>query len=289
MFQGEGALFVADVFEGYYYKHVRGREFLALIPGQCDGQGFVQVVTADEAHFVPVKRYLRVGQALRTDDCLFSPQGIQLNLQGKGIRLTGKMAYGHPVAPDHDVMGPLRFFPMECRHAVVSLHHDLEGNLQLNGTPLRLTGGVGYIEGDRGRAFPERYSWAQSNAFSRPCSVMASVALLPFFGAKLWGALALLWVDGKTHCLATYKGARILRREEGALEIAQGPFRLAIQVMEGGSAPAGHALQAPWAGTMGRVIHERPLVRMRVRFTRGKRVLLDEITEGASYEHVERG
>lgn len=278
---------MADVFEGYYYKHVRGREFLALIPGHCGGHGFVQVIAGADTFYVPVERYLRIGQAVRAGDCLFSPQGIQLDLRGEGIRLTGQVSYAQPIVPAHDVMGPLRFFPMECRHSVVSLRHDLEGCLYLNNRPIHLTGGLGYIEGDRGRAFPERYTWAQSNAFDRPCSVMASAALIPFFGMKLWGALALVWLEGETHCLATYRGAKIIRRDKGVLIIAQGSAHLLIQLMEEGPSQPEHALRAPQAGAMGRVICERPLVRMRVRFSLGKRLLLDTVTEGCSYEHVD--
>ena len=77
-------------------------------------------------------------------------------------------------------MGPFKYFPMECRHGIISMRHTLEGRLKLNGKEIDFTNGLGYIEKDSGRSFPSSYVWVQANDFDEPCSIMASVADIPF-------------------------------------------------------------------------------------------------------------
>ena len=49
---------------------------------------------------------------------------------------------------DIDRMGPFKYFPMECRHRIISMRHTLEGRLKLNGKEIDFTNGLGYIEKD---------------------------------------------------------------------------------------------------------------------------------------------
>ncbi len=296
-----------DLFEGFYYKHQMGGETLALIPGHANGEAFIQVITGERSYHVPARAYSREGHTIRVDGSVFSPRGVRLDIHGGGLDLAGEIDYRGPTPLERDVMGPLRFLPLECRHSVVSMHHDLAGSVRLDGRTLNFTGGRGYIEGDSGSAFPSGYCWAHSGDFSRRCSVMACAARLPVLGLKIWGCLAIVWLDGVVYRLATYKGARILARERNRLDLMQGKFRLVISRMTeeeeaepetregigipGGThaadkkeKPEGHPLYAPRGGTMGRVVYEQPACRVRFQFYDDDRLLLGEVSEHASYE-----
>jgi len=178
-------------------------------------------------------------------------------------------------------MGPFKFFPMECRHAIISMRHALSGVLTLNGDELDFTGGVGYIESDSGRSFPSGYAWVHSGDFARECSVMASVARIPFYGLRFWGCICVVWLNGREYRLATYRGVKILRCEPDCIELKQGKYRLEITT----SAHGGHKLPAPRSGKMSRLIRESISVPARFIFTEKNRSLLDEKSKHASYEY----
>ena len=63
-------------------------------------------------------------------------------------------------------MGWYSFVPfMECNHGIVSVNHDLYGEISVNGNVIDFNNGKGYIEKDWGVSFPEAWIWIQSNNF----------------------------------------------------------------------------------------------------------------------------
>jgi hypothetical protein len=258
-------------FDGWYYKHqARGRS-LAIIPGRAGDGGFIHVITDDRSASIPY-----------TGDNSFSERGISLNINHPGLTLTGEIGYTGITPIRGDIMGPFRFFPMECRHSVVSMKHDLSGSVTLNGEVFDFNGGIGYIEGDSGRSFPDGYAWVQCNDFKQNCSIMASAARIPFCGLKFTGCICVVWLDGREYRLATYNGVKIERCEQGHFELRQGKYRLTVSVVTG----EGLALPAPDRGTMSRVIRENLSCAAHFRFTEGGRVLFEESSDRASYEYV---
>ncbi len=276
-------------FMGYYFKHHAGDKTLALIPGRSVEESFIQLITDEESYFIPYKtsdfEKTEAGSTLRVGDSLFSVDGIDINISRKDISITGRIRYRGITPVKSDIMGPFRFFPMECRHTVVSMRHRLDGAVTLNGEKLDFTGGTGYIEGDAGRSFPSRYTWAQANVWDggSRASVMASAALIPFAGRKFWGCIAEVSFGGREYRLATYRGAKITRREKNELEISQGQYSLRIMVPE----LRGNTLSAPLNGVMERSIHESAAVPARFIFKRGNDALFDMRSRCAGYEFVE--
>ena len=174
-------------FEGWYFKHQANGKSLALIPGRAEDKAFIQIVTDKTAHIVPfpLSQYSRKGDVLTIGENKFSPRGLRLNIATPDISLSGKISYGALTPLKSDIMGPFRFFPMECTHGVVSMGHDIRGNVQLNDVGMSLDGGRGYIESDSGTSFPSGYTWVHCNDFGkRNCSIMVAVARIPFCGAK---------------------------------------------------------------------------------------------------------
>lgn len=283
--------FYGPFFEGWYFKHQRGREALALIPGRHrdrDGRegAFVQVIGRFGSGWVnyPFGDFRQEGEALLVGPNRFGEEGVTLALEGEGIRCTGRLSYGPLTAIRGDIMGPFRAVPlMECRHGVVSMGHGLLGTLELNGEPLCFDGGRGYIETDRGRSFPRRYLWAQCNEFEgEECSVMASAAEIPYCGMRFWGCICSVIWRGREYRLATYRGARVEAFEETGLRLRQGRTSLEIALTGGKPAP----LLAPDRGGMARSIHEHVSSPARFRLEAAGKVLFDLYSPRASFEYA---
>lgn len=211
----------------------------------------------------------------------FSETGIGLEIAQKGLCAHGKLDFGPFLPLRSDIMGPFRFLSnMECSHGVISMTHAVQGTLTLNGAVYDFTGGTGYIETDRGRAFPHTYLWAQC---SFPCgNLMLSVADIPLGRICFTGCICALLHNGKEYRLATYRGVRVERwSDQGAL-IRQGKYRLEVDVLDKKPLP----LRAPVSGTMTRTIHESLCSQLRCRFWIGDTLVFDQTDHGGSFEYA---
>jgi len=276
-------------FEGWYYKHqalkhptIGGRS-LAIIPGRASDEAFVLVITDGRSYHIkyPLSEYHK-DAILNVGGNTFSPAGITLDIRRPELTLVGEIMYMDIAPIRSDIMGPFKFFPMECRHGIISMRHTLCGTVTLNGEIQDYTDGKGYIESDSGRSFPKGYMWVHCNDFAQDCSIMASVARIPFYGLRFWGCICVVWLNGREYRLATYNGVKILRCGPGAIELKQGKYRLTITIDE----RAGQKLPAPHFGNMSRFIRETLACPARFRFMEGDRCMLDEKSEHASYEYA---
>lgn len=280
-------------FEGYYFKQVWDGETLALIPGfyvEASGErgAFLQVIGTRGSWYIPYPiESFAMGRdcpSLRVGDSRFTPEGIRLAVEAPGLSLRGWVRFGFFTPLRTDIMGPFRALPgMECRHTVVSMGHSLRGRILLNGREYVLDGGTGYIEGDRGRAFPGQYTWTQCNTFEdRTAGVMLSAASIPYLGARFTGCLGVVWDRGREYRLATYTGARVTEWRPGRVTLSRGGSRLEAELL--GAAP--HPLKAPDAGRMARTIHEHARCTVRYRFFRQGHLRFDLTSSTASYEEA---
>jgi len=274
-------------FEGYYFKLQKEDRTLAIIPG-CSREGaFIQIVTNERSYHIQYghDEYFRNG-IVQVGKSTFWKKGMVLDIANEEITLKGKLKFKNLITLKKDIMGPFRYFPMECRHVVVSMRHDIEGTVMLNGESIDFTYGVGYTEGDRGRSFPAAHSWAQCNVWEdwkSDCSVMAAAAKIPVTGTRFWGCIAAVWFEGKEYRIATYKGAKIQRRTPSEIVLTQRNLRLTILASEGNS----HMLYAPDCGCMDRMIHESVAVSARFIFEIDNQVVMDRWSAHASYEYTE--
>ena len=288
-----GARKKRSYFEGWYLKQQCGTFSLALIPAyHVDEYGnpsaSVQVITpggsdsavygADEFIARKDRFWVKIGHSV------FSEQGMKLDLTTPRFRITGQVKY-HGLTPlSYSAMGPFSLLPfMQCSHDVLSLRHEVEGTLLLNGKPLIFRRGVGYIEKDRGNSFPKRYFWTQCNRFKGPTqSLFMSAAHIPMAGSSFTGTVCCILHGGRQYRLATYLGAKVLRLHPRTLLIRQGNKYLRADVLRAES----HPLQAPMRGDMSRIIQESLCCHIRYRFYAGSHLLLDEVCEKASFEYV---
>lgn len=269
-------------FEGWYFKHQKDGDMIAFIPGRAESGAFVQVISTGGSRQFEVPELTVEGGVVRAGNCRFSKEGCRIDLPG----ISGEVAYGDLTPLRSDIMGPFRFFPMECRHGVISMGHSLSGSLLVDGQRLDLTGGEGYLEKDSGTSFPSSYLWLQCNSFPEPCSLMVSVARVPFCGLNFRGCICALLYGGREYRLATYRGVRIRAFGPEHLCLTQGGLRLEIDITP---SHGGHLLRSPVKGRMSGAIRESSNAAARVRLWEDGRQRFDLSSSHAAYEFVPRG
>jgi hypothetical protein len=278
-------------FEGWYHKIVApgGSHAFAIIPGIAiapDGsrQAFVQVMDGlaattqfhsfrGEEFYAAEDRY-----EVQIGGNYFSADRLRLDLPELrgGLRMQALTPWPSSfLSPG--IMGWYSFVPlMECYHGIVSLDHELEGELQWQGRALPMTGGRGYTEKDWGHSFPRAWVWMQSNHFGVPgSSLTLSVARIPWLGSAFTGYIAGFWHEGQLYRFTTYSGARLesLRIGEERVEcvLTDRQNRLEISAKR---AP-GSLLKAPLKGMMEGRVSESMRASVGLRLSSGGRLIFE--------------
>lgn len=223
-------------FEGWYYKTVSqdGSYTMAFIPGislnTSDSHAFIQVFISNqkeddihlESHYFryPIDEfsYGYVDFYVKIQKNTFSKTRMMIHLENEKIKLSGEITLSgitpitkHLFTPN--IMGFFGYFNfMECYHGVISMSHDLDGEISLNNRLISFHHGRGYIEKDWGKSFPRAYVWLQSNHFNDlKTSFMFSYADIPFLGFYFKGLIANLHYKGKEYRFATYNLTRVIK------------------------------------------------------------------------------
>ncbi len=288
-----GARRSGPYFEGWYLKHQsRNGDILALIPAfHIDGVGrrsaSLQIISNDGSWWLEYpgtqfyafrdQFHIQLGQSA------FDRCGIEINVDQNGLLLQGILKYGPFTPLKSDIMGPFRLFAgMQCSHGVISMGHSLEGFLNLNGELIDFTGGIGYIETDRGRSFPNSYLWTQCVWNGPDCgSLMFAAATIPLPIGGFTGCIGAIFYGGREYRLATYLGAKIEKWSSSGACVRQGNFRLTVEVLEEHAQP----LRAPVDGDMERTIHESLSATARYSFWNGNSLLFQHTDWYASFEY----
>lgn len=283
-----------NYFEGWYMKHTVGENVFAFIISyhEVEGKepyGCIQFINNDssymkEVHMDSCKWDTRAFEIIIEDSC-FSIKGIKANIDFDDVRVRCNIKYGKKTPLDSHIMGPFQYLPkMECNHDVLSLSHDIDGFLEVDGiyTPIRQ--GVGYMEKDQGCSFPSKYGWTQTNFHAQSTgSIMMAAASIPYGGIKFMGTICTILYRGKQYRLATYNGARVRGLTEDKICVRNKEMLLIAEVVN--KKPA--KLAAPIKGDMATHIYESVKSEIRYRFyIKGKKVF-DFISESASSEYAE--
>lgn len=222
----------SNYFEGWYYKIIDSsmEHAYAVIPGVSMGRGtddshaFIQVLDAFGCNVNYIKyelssfKFSEKRFEAEIEDNYFSNSEIRLNVKKEIFRMNGRLLFKNIVPYPKTllrpgIMGPYSYVPfMECYHGIVSIHHDIAGQVNVSGNMVDFTEGYGYIEKDWGRSFPEAWIWLQSNHFSsRDVSLMFSIAKIPWLGRYFTGFISFLRIDGRIYLFSTYTKAKIVR------------------------------------------------------------------------------
>jgi hypothetical protein len=264
-------------FEGWYYKLVSAdeRSKFAVIPGIYiapepeNSHSFIQVFDseADEVryHRFPFGDFnpSRDSFEIQIGSNFFSANRVELAIDDALGKLEARLNFNNlspwPVRIySPGAMGWFAWAPfMETYHGVVSLDHEIDGFLQIDGKNHDFSGGKGYIEKDWGRKFPSAWIWGQSNHFDEDgVSVMLSTAVIPWLGHAFGGFIIGVLHDGVLYRFATYNRSRIkgvkLEDTQVSINVESPQYSLEIRAQKA----KGGLLQAPTFVEMDRRILE---------------------------------
>ena len=271
----QGNLKRINYFEGWYFKHVSSdlQQVCSFIPGVAltshDPHSFIQVINGisgkteyikyplEQIYLGKKRLYLKIG------DSVFTGKYIDLNIDHENLQLTGHIEYKNIVKYPQNLLSPgimgwYSYVPaMECKHGIVSVNHDLKGNININGKQIDLDNGKGYIEKDWGTSFPEAWIWVQSNNFSNhSTSFTFSIAKIPWLGRFFMGFISFLYLNGRFILFSTYNKSEITKIEHDnksvTIEMKNKNAVLKITVEKNSFGE----LRAPASGDMSRRIKE---------------------------------
>ncbi|MEI6602750.1 MAG: tocopherol cyclase family protein [Clostridia bacterium] len=272
-------------FEGWYFKQNTrsGKYAIAFIPGRAtdkngNAHAFIQINHSFEGDIkhsyylrFPIAQYFVQWNPLeiRIAENRFTLDGIVLDIKTADIELKTNLAFVSPQrykknAFSPGIMGPFGYLPfLECYHELYSLSHRTVGKMTVNGEVIDFEGGNGYVEGDHGTSFPEKWIWFQSNHFQKDVSVFCAIAkvpILPLISKALRGLICVFLIEGKEYRFTTYNGAKVVRiltefegtKEVLIVELRKGSLQMKMSIFGG----QGSALMAPANGSMEGIIKE---------------------------------
>jgi len=230
-FQGEKKATTAQYFEGWYFKQVNTETnyTISFIPGisynKVNPHCFIQCIICNEdnklsSHYFKYDlgefSYNNSPFSVQINKSVFSENSISINLESPGIKVVGKLSFENlePLKAslfNPNIMGIFSYIPrMECNHHIISMNHSVSGSLNVNSKVVDLNGGLGYMEKDWGKSFPDEYIWLQCNNFEKEdVKVAFSVATIPFGKLRFRGFFCSLFVNDKEYRFATYNGAKL--------------------------------------------------------------------------------
>lgn len=278
-------------FEGLYLKHQIGDRVFSFIISSHKGEdglgyGCIQFITNEGSFYqnYPMEEcYIDTEEFLiKIGNNKFSNEGCRVRLKSQDMELDCNIKYGPFSELESDIMGPLKRIPfLQCRHKIISMTHEIRGFIDLNGEAIELTGGTGYIEGDRGYSFPKKYMWSQCNfKYKGDHSIVLACADIPLPKGSFEGVFCQILYKGQSYRLATYQGAKILQKTNRSISIKQGKMRVYIMAMERG----GHRLRIPNYGVLKGYVRENPAGRVRYIFYNEDKKIFDFVSRCGSFE-----
>lgn len=97
-------------FEGLYFKHQKGDQMLALIPGRADDGAFIQVLTPERSYHIPFAAGQVSGQHAVIGENSFSCQGINPAHRYRCIMPDRLFKLSGPAPPAQRYYGSLSLF-----------------------------------------------------------------------------------------------------------------------------------------------------------------------------------
>lgn len=258
-FDFQGTKKKKNYFEGWYYKNVTVDKKIAIsiIPGisytkdKDNNHAFIQIIETinhksyyikydiDDVHFHQNPFCIQI------QNNYFYEDYIDLNIHTEEIHLTGFLYYSELTRLNNTtysptIMGPFSYFPMECNHSIISMHHYIDGILTFNQKEIDFEDGVGYIEKDYGISFPKEYIWLQSNTLEKnnlcykKASIFFSLATIPFYFTNFKGFIAVFHLNDKEYRFTTYNGAKLTKiKNKGGIYqflLKKGKYKLVIRI-----------------------------------------------------------
>lgn len=296
-------------FEGWYFKIIdkNERSLFAIIPGifidknNLESHSFIQIFDGvnDQSYYYkfPINDFSSKNNVfdIQINSNYFSSNRLVLDLKNPSFEISGQLNFTDLtkwpktlIAPG--IMGWYTWVPfMECYHGIVSLDHNIQGNLLINGQNIDFSNGHGYTEKDWGKSFPEAWIWCQSNHFnSAKVSFTGSIAIIPWIKKPFLGFIFGLWHNGKIYRFTTYSGAKLIHFEIDGSKVyfVIKQKRLLLEITAN-RVETGY-LQAPTLNGMTRRISETIKSKIEIKLSSktssGSEIILHDVGRNAGFE-----
>ena len=277
-------------FFGSYFKLQSKQKTLSLIPSYSKvGKKYMahlQIITHNNSYMLdfPFSSYEKgKGFNVRINDNIFNTNGIKLNIDNENLKISGDIKFNFINKLKKNIMGPFKYIPfLECVHSVHSISHSINGKIYLNGEEFNFDDSLCYIEGDRGRSFPNVYIWTE--ALFSDGSLMLSIADIPFGLFHFTGIIGFVNYNNKTIILGTYNRAKPIKVKSDEIIVKKGKYKLIIKILNYNS----YSLKAPNMGQMDRIIKESAECKVRYIFMHKDDIIFDKVLDNASLEYEYR-
>lgn len=279
----------SNYFEGWYFKHSSKDINIAFIPSisvvnKHERKAFIQVICNafterfefEYSDFKAKSKELYI----KIKDNIFSDKGITLNLINDRYNIKVDLQYSSFLKIKNDIMGPFKYFPlMECVHKIYSMKHLVNGVITINNKEYAFKDDLGYLEGDYGVSFPNKYIWVQANNLDDGAFFL-SVATIPYCKLKFTGLIASLIIGQKEYRFATYNLAKILINTKDHIRIKKRKFVLDVYMKDSDKL----VLAAPKNGDMTRLVHESMEAEIEILLTENGNTIFKNKASNASIE-----
>ncbi len=258
-------------FFGIYYKHQSVSGYTLSVIDSFSNEGkMVQIITSDKAYLLKDTSQINI-----------SKEGIEFSINQEDLKISGSIKYQNLSKPNKDIMSYFRYLPIECKHNIYSMHHDISGNLLINNESISFDNGDGYMEGDEGRNFPKEYLWF--NASKSDSSITLAIADIPLGLFHILGNTCLIKYKDKEYRFGTYNFSKVKKLSRKEIILKKGSYTLEINILDDSSF---HPLKAPKKGDMICYIHECPSLPARYILKKKNDILIDTTHPFASFEYM---
>lgn len=280
-----------NYFEGWYFKQSTDDFNIAFIPSiiinkNKEKKALIQVITNNfsECFYYDYNEFFALQNRLfiKIKNNVFSEYGIMLNLENERYQIKAEILF-QGFTKIKPIMGPFSSIPlMECYHDIISMHHVVNGYVNINENTYELTNAQGYIEKDAGRHFPSKYFWLQSNQFNKDINLSLSVAKIPFYGFNFLGLICSLIYNNEEFRFATYNFAKVIHLDKEKIILKKRKFTLELYYTQGLAYP----LYAPLEGEMSRIIEEGLNGKVKIKLWLKNSLILESVSDNVAIEEM---
>jgi len=276
---------IKNYFKGWYFKQSNSKITIAFIPAyHIDNEGncsvSIQFITDNisgnfdyKAEDLIIKKPFQIN----IKNNIFAKNGLFIDCKSDIGNIEALLKFSNLTPLKKDIMGFYKNIPfMQCKHGIVSMYHDVDGYVIINGEKHIFEKGYGYIETDCGNSFPKEYLWTQCNWKDEKDNknvIVLSIAEIPFLFKNFKGCICAIIFKGKEYRIATYNGAKIEKFNKNSAVITQGGYKLMADLI----VDKFQTLKAPKSGKMTRRINECISTKVRYTFTNNGKVIFDYI------------
>lgn len=305
LFQGENKLKKCkQYFEGWYFKHIKDNNAISFIPGinvqNKTPYAFIQVITNKNSYYISYNfdefEYGFNPFFIKIGNNYFSKEGIHIDIkdENQSIYICGDLKYKDLLSINKNflcpnIMGPFSYVPfMECNHAIISMNHNVYGNLSINNKNFSFENANGYVEKDWGVSFPKEYIWCQTNSFKNSnASIFCSIADIPFKIFNFKGFICVFNLNNKEYKFTTYNNSKLEMFEINSnlleIQLKKGIYKLIISCEQSN----GLNLSAPVKGQMNKIIKETLSSNIYVILKENNNIIFSDFSNNGGLETVQ--